>query len=149
MGQQQLLLLVLGIVLVGLAVVVGISSFGENQRKASLDALVSDGIRIASDAQAWSLKPSAFGGGNGVPTNVTMTTLGYTNSSGIYTNINGSYAMSATSTSVVVAGSNTAGTAHMSVAVYGVSPQCIATATGATAPGAPAKPSSCTPALDW
>ncbi len=63
MGQQQLLLLVLGIVIVGLAVVVGIQAFGENQKKANSDALVNDAVRIASDAQAWKLKPAAFGGG--------------------------------------------------------------------------------------
>ena len=57
MGQQQLLLLVLGIVIVGLAVVVGIQAFGENQKKANTDAVVNDAIRIASDAQAWALKP--------------------------------------------------------------------------------------------
>ena len=56
MGQQQLLLLVLGIVIVGLAVVVGIQAFSENQKKANSDALVNDAIRIASDAQAWKLK---------------------------------------------------------------------------------------------
>ncbi|MEM8559345.1 MAG: hypothetical protein AAGG50_16105 [Bacteroidota bacterium] len=66
MGQQQLLLLVLGIVIVGLAVVVGIQAFSENQTKANADAQVNDAIRIASDAQAWALKPTAFGGGNGV-----------------------------------------------------------------------------------
>ncbi len=65
MGQQQLLLLVLGIVIVGLAVVVGIQAFGENQKKSNQDAMVNDGIRIASDAQAWALKPAAFGGGEG------------------------------------------------------------------------------------
>ena len=63
MGQQQLLLLVLGIVIVGLAVVVGIQAFSENKKKANADALVNDAIRIASDAQAWKLKPAAFGGG--------------------------------------------------------------------------------------
>ena len=63
MGQQQLLLLVLGIVIVGLSVVVGIQAFSENQKKANADSLVNDAIRIASDAQAWKLKPSAFGGG--------------------------------------------------------------------------------------
>ena len=63
MGQQQLLLLVLGVVIVGLAVVVGIQAFGENQTKANADAMVNDGVRIASDAQAWKLKPQAFGGG--------------------------------------------------------------------------------------
>ncbi|MDA0875367.1 MAG: GspE/PulE family protein [Bacteroidetes bacterium] len=63
MGQQQLLLLVLGIVIVGLAVVVGIQAFSENQKQANADQMVNDAIRIASDAQAWKLKPGAFGGG--------------------------------------------------------------------------------------
>ena len=63
MGQQQLLLLVLGIVIVGLAVVVGIQAFSENQKQSNADMMVNDAIRIASDAQAWKLKPSAFGGG--------------------------------------------------------------------------------------
>ena len=49
MGQQQLLLLVLGIVIVGLAVVVGIQAFSENQKKANADATVNDAIRIASE----------------------------------------------------------------------------------------------------
>ena len=62
MGQQQLLLLVLGIVIVGLAVVVGIQAFSENQKKANADALVMTGMRIASEAQAWLRKPAAFGG---------------------------------------------------------------------------------------
>ena len=77
MGQQQLLLLVLGIVIVGLAVVVGIQAFGENQKKANADAITNDVIRIASDAQAWNLKPKAFGGGDGKFTGVSFEKLGY------------------------------------------------------------------------
>ncbi len=65
MGQQQLLLLVLGTVIVGLAVVVGINAFSENRIKARADALVTDGLRIASDVQAWALKPEQLGGGGG------------------------------------------------------------------------------------
>ena len=97
MGQQQLLLLVLGIVIVGLAVVVGIQAFGENQRKANSDALVNDGIRIASDAQAWALKPTAFGGGDGDfvksdGTNMDLSDLGYQpDADGVYTNVNGNF----------------------------------------------------------
>ncbi|HEX8298612.1 MAG TPA: hypothetical protein VF594_05565, partial [Rubricoccaceae bacterium] len=94
MGQQQLLLLVLGIVIVGLAVVVGIQAFGENQKKANSDAMTNDVIRIASDAQAWNLKPTAFGGGNGAFTGVTFEKLGYamsgTGIAGVYTNLNAS-----------------------------------------------------------
>ena len=79
MGQQQLLLLVLGIVIVGLAVVVGIQAFSENQKKANADALVNDAIRIASDAQAWKLKPAAFGGGASASnwTGLTFAQIGY------------------------------------------------------------------------
>ena len=63
MGQQQLLLLVLGIVIVGIAVVAGIQAFSEGKTKAQSDAAVSDATRIISDLQAWYLKPMAFGGG--------------------------------------------------------------------------------------
>ncbi len=79
MGQQQLLLLVLGIVIVGLSVVVGIQAFSENQKKANADSLVNDAIRIASDAQAWKLKPSAFGGGSSATDwdGLTFSQIGY------------------------------------------------------------------------
>ena len=90
MGQQQLLLLVLGIVIVGLAVVVGIQAFGENQAKANADALVNDGVRIASDAQAWKLKPQAFGGGADADgfAGLTLSQLGYSDP---YGNLNGTW----------------------------------------------------------
>lgn len=113
MGQQQLLLLVLGIVIVGLAVVVGIQAFGENQVKANQDAIVNDGVRIASDLQAWALKPTAFGGGQGdfhagtSNTEVTFTDLGYeTGGEGCaaeeYGNLNACYALSVNSADEVV-----------------------------------------------
>ena len=63
MGQQQLLLLVLGMVIVGIAVVAGIQAFSEGKQKAERDAAISDAMRLISDIQAWKLKPSAFGGG--------------------------------------------------------------------------------------
>ena len=63
MGQQQLLLLVLGIVIVGIAVVAGIQAFSEGKAKATSDAAVSDAMRIITDLQAWYLKPTTFGGG--------------------------------------------------------------------------------------
>ncbi len=93
MGQQQLLLLVLGIVIVGLAVVVGIQAFSENQRKANADAMVTDALRIASDCQAWDLKPGQFGGSLAAEdvSDCTFDRIGFTNASGTYTNVNGDY----------------------------------------------------------
>ena len=62
MGQQQLLLLVLATVIVGLATVAGIQAFGENQRQATKDALVERGTTILSDVKAHLNKPSELGG---------------------------------------------------------------------------------------
>ena len=77
MGQQQLLLLVLGIVIVGIAVVAGIQAFSEGKSKSARDAAASDAMRIVSDAQAWKLKPQAFGGGAGKKVAPTFRDLGY------------------------------------------------------------------------
>ena len=100
MGQQQLLLLVLGIVIVGLAVVVGIQAFSENQRKANADAMVTDGLRIASDCQAWDLKPGQFGGSLATEdlSNCTFDEIGFTNTGGTYTNVNADYTLVAGAT---------------------------------------------------
>lgn len=103
MGQQQLLLLVLGIVIVGLSVVIGIAAFSENRVKSSADAMVTDGMRIASDAQAWALKPVQAGGGGSADALSSLADLflggsgfqklGYpTDASGLYyANANGTY----------------------------------------------------------
>lgn len=98
MGQQQLLLLVLGIVIVGIAVVAGIQAFSEGKDKAEQDAAVSDAMRIISDVQAWELKPQAFGGGQGNTDTPTFTSLGYkenvSNSQATYRTLNGCYTIS-------------------------------------------------------
>lgn len=135
MGQQQLLLLVLGIVIVGLAVVVGIQAFGENQKKANSDALVNDGVRIASDTQAWVLKPQAFGGGNGSFADVTFQQLGYNasdNTAGAtYSNLNGEFQLSAiTADGVTITGCSTEASGLENVvvvAVEGTTPEAIET----------------------
>jgi hypothetical protein len=77
MGQQQLLLLVLGIVIVGLAVVAGINAFEDNQQKSEKDALVNEAMRIATDVQANVAKPSQLGGGGGTEYPSDLTQIGY------------------------------------------------------------------------
>jgi hypothetical protein len=62
MGQQQLLLLVLSTVIVGLATVAGIQAFSENQQQATQDALVQRAITIGNDVLAAHNEPSQFGG---------------------------------------------------------------------------------------
>jgi hypothetical protein len=61
-GQQQLLLLVLSTVIVGLAVVAGIEAFSRGQRQATQDALVQRAVSIGTDILAAHNKPSQLGG---------------------------------------------------------------------------------------
>lgn len=63
MGQQQLLLIVLGVIIVGIAVVVGINVFTASSFQANQDAVVADCTTLASMAQQYYRKPEALGGG--------------------------------------------------------------------------------------
>ena len=138
MGQQQLLLLVLGIVIVGLAVVVGIQAFGENQKKANADALVNDGVRIASDAQAWALKPTAFGGpaSDEDLSDVAFIDLGYEVSGTTYSNLNGSFTLAGSGTGVLITATSTSPANTVYVRVCGTDPEDITTVVNGTAPTA-------------
>jgi len=144
MGQQQLLLLVLGIVIVGLAVVVGIQAFSENQKQANADQMVNDAIRIASDAQAWKLKPGAFGGGASATnwTGLDFGQIGYavgdnnltahTAESTDYENLNAAYALSASGATLTITGNSyepdgTTALNTVVVTVTGTTPSDIST----------------------
>ena len=65
MGQQQLLLIVLGVILVGVAVVLGIQYFGVGAEEGAKDELVAHSLTVGSNAQQWYRKPTAMGGGGG------------------------------------------------------------------------------------
>ena len=122
MGQQQLLLLVLGIVIVGIAILVGINAYSENSVKSNWDSLLQDALRVASDAQAWKAKPELFGGS---PDSLKAFELDYTGldfnqiaysadlvgdgpnvDQGCYVNVNGVYAMNPTNLGVEIVGTN-------------------------------------------
>ena len=63
MAQSTFLLLILGIVIAGLAVMLGINAYQDNRDKLFMDHLVNDTYEIAVDAQRWMRKPEFFGGG--------------------------------------------------------------------------------------
>ncbi len=63
MGQQQLLLIVLGTIIVGVAVGVGINMFTTGAVNAERDALLQDVNNVASTAASYWRKPAALGGG--------------------------------------------------------------------------------------
>jgi Tfp pilus assembly protein PilE len=63
MGQQQLLLIILGVIVVGIAVAVGITMFQDNAVSANRDAVVNDLVNLAARAQQYYRRPTSLGGG--------------------------------------------------------------------------------------
>jgi hypothetical protein len=63
MGQQQLLLIALGIIVVGIAVIVGMDQFSTSAVEANRDAIILDLNFISALARAHYKKPVGMGGG--------------------------------------------------------------------------------------
>lgn len=93
MGQQQLLLIVLGVIIVGIAVVAGISMFTSGAAQANLEGVISDMTNFRSNAQGWFRKPVSLGGGGRDFTDVTLAAFGAPSSTD-----NGVYSISGTPT---------------------------------------------------
>jgi len=89
MGQQQLLLLVLGIILVGIAVMIGLINFHSNAVQSNRDAVILDLNNLASFAQAYYKKTESFAGGG-------YDFIGYDIPSQLKANDNGTYTVIST-----------------------------------------------------
>lgn len=63
MGQQQLLLIVLGVIIVGIAVVVGINIFNTSSESSAKDTVSSELMQLGAMAQQFYKKPLEMGGG--------------------------------------------------------------------------------------
>lgn len=63
MGQQQLILIVLSVIVVAIAVVVGMNLFTGIAADANRDQVVNDLVNFAAKAQQYYRRPSAVGGG--------------------------------------------------------------------------------------
>ncbi|MFQ5601895.1 MAG: hypothetical protein ACE5HS_01350 [bacterium] len=63
MGQQQLLLIVLSAIIVGIAIVVGINLVTTSAGQANFDAVMQDLITLGERAREWYRKPALSGGG--------------------------------------------------------------------------------------
>ena len=72
MGQQQLLLIVLGVIVVGIAVIVGINLFNSNSISSAKDGIVSDLNNLGAMAQQFYSKPVTMGGGGNTFTGWTI-----------------------------------------------------------------------------
>lgn len=95
MGQQQLLLIVLGVIIVGIAIVVGINLFNASAVQANRDGLVSDLQNLASSAQQYYKKPASLGGGAG-------SFVGFTIPTGLSSTANGTYVITSSAAGQIV-----------------------------------------------
>ena len=76
MGQQQLLLIILGVIIVGVAIAVGISMFSSQSVKSNQDAILSDLANLAADGYQYKIRPTSMGGGNGTYAGYSITATG-------------------------------------------------------------------------
>lgn len=124
MGQQQLLLIVLGVIIVGIAIVVGINLFRSSAVQANRDAVVADLNNLAAMAQQYYKKPTSLGGGGN-------SFVGFAMPTGLGSNANGTYTISTagTATTIVFQG---VGTEKGDDGATGVTHRATVTATAIT-----------------
>ena len=97
MGQQQLLLIILGIIIVGVAIVVGINMFTAHAIEAKRNNVTNDLLHLASEAQKYYKTPASMGGGSSSFT-------GWTIPSGLESNADGSFSATVANQNVVLIG---------------------------------------------
>lgn len=97
MGQQQLLLIVLGVIVVGIAIFVGITLFQANAAEAKRNNVTNELVNLASLAQQYYQRPSALGGGN-------RTFSGWEIPHELRTTANGSYKATITPSQITLLG---------------------------------------------
>lgn len=64
MGQQQLLLLIIGVILVGFAVMAGLSAMQTSMKQNEADGLIDRSLAIATYAYSWKSRNDPFAGGD-------------------------------------------------------------------------------------
>jgi hypothetical protein len=88
MGQQQLILLILGVIIIGVAVAVGITMFQDNAVNENRDSVSNDLINLAARAQQLYRRPVGLGGGGSsfrfLSTDISKLTNTPANDNGIY-----------------------------------------------------------------
>ena len=115
MGQQQLLLIVLGVIVVGIAVVVGINLFNANAVSSNRDGVVSDLNNLGAMAQQFYKKPTSMGGGGNA---FTGNGNAFALPAELDTTANGSYAATIAAQSVTIVGTGTENAANGSRLVH-------------------------------
>ncbi|MCE1188554.1 MAG: hypothetical protein LWX56_05375 [Ignavibacteria bacterium] len=124
MGQQQLLLIVLGVIIVGIAIVVGINLFQASAVDANRNAVIADLNNLASMSQQYYKKPTSLGGGGN-------SFVGFAIPTGLGSNANGTYTISTAGTATQIVFQGT-GTENGDNGTSGVQHRATVTATAIT-----------------
>jgi len=105
MGTQQILLIVLSVIIVGIAVAVGITMFNTQAVNSNRDACLADMNNFATQAMAWYRTPASHGGmGSGTVAGTDETALlnwiGFTDGDADLDTGNGAFAATVTANNV-------------------------------------------------
>jgi hypothetical protein len=101
MGQQQLLLIILGVIIVGIAIAVGLSLFSAQSVQANKDAIINDLNNVAAYCYQYKIRPTSMGGGQNSYVGCTLPTK-------LASNDNATYVLSAAAVgSIVITGTST------------------------------------------
>jgi hypothetical protein len=122
MGSTQMLLIVLGVIIVGIAIVVGtLPNFVKGMNNSNKDALTQDCLKLAAAAQGYFRRPTLFRGGGNSFTNINIKDLGMADAGGGRAeNANGEFSVDGSdgATCVITGYSNTVDNATITVTVH-------------------------------
>jgi hypothetical protein len=100
MGQQQLLLIILGVIIVGIAIAVGVSQFGAHSTQANKDGVTSSLVNIGANAYQFKIRPTSMGGGGGAYDNSKGASNAYAIPSKMAADDNGTYTLTSNAPSL-------------------------------------------------
>jgi hypothetical protein len=109
MGQQQLLLIILGVIIVGIAIAVGLSLFTANSIQANKDAMINDINNIAANAYQYRIRTASMGGGNNAYDGYAVPTRLSSNSNATYVGVGAGQTCTITGTSLPNSGCTVTG----------------------------------------
>ena len=100
MGQQQLLLIILGVIVVGVAIAIAMTLFRANAIDRKREILVNESHNIGSIAISYYKKPQMMGGGG-------KTFTGWQIPTQLQSTVNGTYTAQVSADNVVITGTGT------------------------------------------
>ena len=154
MAQSQTLLIILGLIIVGIAVVLGVRGFKEGEIRARKDRIVEESMRIAATAALWKEQTTIHGGGRDVYslTGLTLGGLGHeanSDAQGEFAELSGGFyrLYDLTTDKPYIQGETREGDLVVRVYILGRERQCFIahwTETGDQFPPKPDRPGACT-----